>query len=135
MSYAPPSNYIFNTKYAPQPPSLKYVSQSVEDNVALSFDIPFPVLKAWNEFLDKPENEEAEDEEYVNGELSQGPIIMEVFHKAGCLLSNKMRTGNEWFDRHLKDLCLNDFGNIMHLHAPFLVLTCQKFERTEKRVE
>ena len=81
MSDAPPPNYIFNTKLAPQPPSLKYVSQSMAENVAFTFDIPFPMLKAWNEFLDKPENEGTEEEEHVDGELTQGPITLEVFQK------------------------------------------------------
>ena len=81
MSDAPPPNYIFNTKLAPQPPSLKYVSQSMAKNVAFTFDIPFPMLKAWNEFLDKPENEGTEEEEHVDGELTQGPITLEVFQK------------------------------------------------------
>ena len=40
------------------------------ENVAFTFDIPFPLLKAWNEFLDKPENEEAEKEEHVDSELT-----------------------------------------------------------------
>ena len=47
MSDAPPPNYIFNTKMAPQPPSLRYVSQSIADNAAFSFGIPFPMPKAW----------------------------------------------------------------------------------------
>ena len=81
MSDAPPPKYIFNTKLAPQPPSLKYVSQSMAENVAFTFDIPFPMLKAWNEFLDKPENEGTEEEEHVDGELTQGPITLEVFQK------------------------------------------------------
>ena len=57
---------------APQPPSLKYVSQSMAEKVAFTFDIPFPMLKAWNEFLGKPENEGTEEEENVDGELTQG---------------------------------------------------------------
>ena len=39
------------------------------------------MLKAWNEFLDKPENEGTEEEEHVDGELTQGPITLEVFQK------------------------------------------------------
>ena len=79
MSDVPPPDYIFNTKLAPQPPSLKYVSQSMAENVAFTFDIPFNMLKAWNEFLDKPENEE--EEERVDGELTEGPITWEVFQQ------------------------------------------------------
>lgn len=76
-------------------------------------------LRAWNKFLDQPENEGPEDEHHVDGEPSQGPITLEVFHHAGHPLSNKMQTGNKWFDRHFEDLRLDDFGNIMHLPAPF----------------
>ena len=47
MLDAPPLNYIFNTKLAPQPPSLNYVSQSMAENVAFTFYIPFPMPKAW----------------------------------------------------------------------------------------
>lgn len=43
----------------------------------------------------------------------------EMFHRAGQALSEKMTTGNELFDGHLDDLRLDDFGNVMHLHAPF----------------
>ena len=43
----------------------------------------------------------------------------EMFHRAGHPLSAQMTTGNELFDGHLDDLRLDDFGNIMHLHAPF----------------
>ena len=46
------------------------------ENVSFTFDIPFPMLKAWNEFLDKPENEGTEEEEHVDGELT-----LEVFQK------------------------------------------------------
>ena len=77
MSDAPSPNYIFNTKLAPQPPSLKYVSQFMAENVAFTFDIPFPMLKAWNEFLDKPENEGTEEEEHVDGELTQGQKVFQ----------------------------------------------------------
>ena len=80
MSDVRPPDYIFSTKLAPQPPSLKYVSKSMAENVAFTFDIPFPVLKAWNEFLDKPENEKAE-EEHVDDELTEGPIRWEVFQQ------------------------------------------------------
>ena len=43
----------------------------------------------------------------------------EMFHLAGCPLSGIMTTGNELFDDHLGDFRLNDFGNVMHLHAAF----------------
>lgn len=43
----------------------------------------------------------------------------EMFHQAGRPLSQKMTTGNELFDAHLDDLRLDNFGNVMHLHAPF----------------
>ena len=43
----------------------------------------------------------------------------EMFHQAGRPLSDIMTTGNEIFDDHLGDLRLDDFGNVMHLHAPF----------------
>ena len=51
------------------------------ENVAFPFDIPFPMLKAWNDLLDKPENEEAEEEERMDGELTQSPITLEVFQR------------------------------------------------------
>ena len=43
----------------------------------------------------------------------------EMFRQAGHPLSATMTTGNELFDGHLDDLRLDDFGNVMHLHAPF----------------
>lgn len=50
----------------------------------------------------------------MRGELSKETM----FRQAGRALSDKMRTGNEWFDRHLEDLRMDDFGNVMHLRAP-----------------
>ena len=41
MSDAPPPNYLFNTKLAPQPPL------NIAENVAFTFDIPFPMPNAW----------------------------------------------------------------------------------------
>ena len=43
----------------------------------------------------------------------------EMFRQAGRPLSEKMATGNELFDSQLDDLRLDDFGNVMHLCAPF----------------
>lgn len=43
----------------------------------------------------------------------------EMFQLAGHPLSQKIMTGNELFYDHLDDLHLNDFRNVMHLHAPF----------------
>lgn len=43
----------------------------------------------------------------------------EMFRQAGRPLSEKMATGKELFDSQLDDLRLDDFGNVMHLHAPF----------------
>ena len=43
----------------------------------------------------------------------------EMFLQAGRPLGEKMATGNELFDGQLNDLRLDDFGNVMHLRAPF----------------
>lgn len=43
----------------------------------------------------------------------------EMFRQAGRPLSEKMATGNELFDAQLDDLRPDDFGNVMHLQAPF----------------
>ena len=100
MSDVRPPDYIFNTKLAPQPPSLKYVSQSMAENVAFTFDIPFPMLKAWNEFLDKPKNEEAEEEEHVDGELTEGPIRWELFQQR---MRKKYKTYTDLFELIIPD--------------------------------
>ena len=42
---------------------LPTTSQSMAENVAFTFDLPYPMLKALNDFLDKPENEGEEEEE------------------------------------------------------------------------
>ena len=41
-----------------------------------------------------------------------------MFYEAGQPLGDKMRTGNEAFDRNLKELRLDRFGNVMALFAP-----------------
>ena len=48
---------------------LPTTSQSMAENVAFTFDLPYPMLKALNDFLDKPENEGEEEEEHVDGKL------------------------------------------------------------------
>ena len=42
-----------------------------------------------------------------------------MFQQTGRPLGDKVATGNELFDGHLDELRLDDFGNVMHLHAPF----------------
>ena len=64
-------------------------------NVAFTFDIPFPMLKAWNEFLDKPKNEEEEEEENVDGELTEGPIRWELFQQR---MRKKYKTCTDLFE-------------------------------------
>ena len=51
------------------------------ENVAFTFDLPYPMLKVLNDFLNKPENEGVEEEEHVDDELTQGPVMLEAFQK------------------------------------------------------
>ena len=51
----------------------------------------------------------------MRGELSKDTM----FHQAGRALSDKMQMGNEWFDHDLEDLRVDDFGNVMHIRAPY----------------
>ena len=54
------------------------------------------------------------------GQQREGSLSKpEMFQRAGRPLGDKVATGNELFDGHLDELRLDDFGNVMHLHAPF----------------
>ena len=82
MSDVPPSQYIFDTKLTLQSPCLKYAARLTE-NTAFAVDIPYPLLKAWNEFLSQtPAEDGEEEEEFVDSELCERPITYDKFMKA-----------------------------------------------------
>ena len=51
MSDRPPLESFLKWKLSIESPSLKYAAKAVTRNVILAVDIPFPLLKAWHEFL------------------------------------------------------------------------------------
>lgn len=51
MSDRPPMESFLKWKLSIESPSLKYAAKAVTRNVILAVDIPYPLLKAWHEFL------------------------------------------------------------------------------------
>ena len=51
MSDRPPLESFLKWKLSIESPSLKYAAKAVTRNLILALDIPFPLLKAWHEFL------------------------------------------------------------------------------------
>lgn len=81
MSDVPPHDYILKTKLGFQSPSLHYAAKSVSKDVAFAVDIPYPMLKAWHEFLSVPPTEQGEEDEEADGDKAQGPVTLDMHMK------------------------------------------------------
>ena len=72
MSDRPPLESFLKWKLSVQSPSLKYAAKAVTRTVILAVDIPFPLLKAWHEFLRLQNKERGE----IVGESQDHPGLL-----------------------------------------------------------
>ncbi|KAJ7384007.1 hypothetical protein OS493_024018 [Desmophyllum pertusum] len=71
MSDRPPLEACLKWKIRIESPSLSYAAKAVTRNVILAVDIPYPLLKAWHEFIASQKKERRQNAKTLDG--GEGP--------------------------------------------------------------
>jgi len=86
MSDTPPFDSFLKWKMGIESPSLAYSAKAVTRNIVLAVDIPYPLLKLWNDFI-KTQKNHGHDSTCDNGEPSCSTSSNLHMHEAHIKLS------------------------------------------------